>query len=100
MGRTVRQILPAPPSVYDQAYLAQLANAVNRYMIQRESLGELITARLILTDPPTLAPGTPQYPIALPDTRTLPTGTLYLLNPATAPAGTRFLTVVTPEDPQ
>ena len=98
MARSVRQTLPEPPPVYDQAYIAQLANAVNRYMIQRES-GELIAARVVLTNPPTIGAATPAYPEALPDASTLSTGTLYLIDPATAPAATRFLTVVTPQDP-
>jgi hypothetical protein len=98
MARIVRQTLPEPPAVYDQAYIAQLANAVNRYMIQRES-GELTAARLVLTSPPTIGAATAAYPNALPDARTLSTGTLYLIDPATAPAATRFLTVVTPQDP-
>jgi hypothetical protein len=100
MARAVRQVLPQPPPVYDQAYIAKLVEAVNRYIVQRESLGEMITARLIMTDPPLIASTLPAKPEEYPDTRTLPNGTLVLINPATAPAGTKFFTIVTEKDPQ
>jgi|SRR5215471_20613836 len=96
MARVVKQTLPAPPPVYDQTYIAQLTNAINRYMVQRESLGELITARVIMTDPPRVSasPGPGDYP----DTSQLPNGTVYLKDIPGTPKGTYFLTVVTPED--
>jgi hypothetical protein len=71
MARIVKQNLPQPPPQYDQEYVAQLANAVNRYMVQREAQGEVIAARFVMTDP-VMVPGD------LPDTSTLATGTQYL----------------------
>jgi hypothetical protein len=71
MARVVRQRLPEPPPQYDQEYIAQLAEAVNRYMVQREAQGELIAGRFIMTDPVNI-------PGDLPDTSTLATGTEYL----------------------
>jgi hypothetical protein len=94
MARIVKQNLPQPPPEYDQAYIAQLARAVNQYMIQRESASELIAARVILVDPPTVGTGPGTYP----DTSKLPTGTVYLKQVPGAPAGTYFLTVVKETD--
>jgi hypothetical protein len=71
VARIVKQNLPQPPPEYSQEYIAQLADAVNRYMIQREAQGEMIAARYIMTDPVSI-------PGDLPDTSTLPTGTEYL----------------------
>jgi hypothetical protein len=71
MARTVRQTLPKPPPIYDQGYIAQLADAVNEYMFQREALGEQISGRFVMTNPVSI-------PGDLPDTKTLATGTLYL----------------------
>jgi hypothetical protein len=96
MARIVKQNLPQPPPEYDQAYTAQLARAVNQYMIQRESAGEVIAARFIMTDPPYVG-GTPPV-TGYPDTKELPTGTLYLKQVPGAPAGTYFLTIVTEND--
>jgi len=94
MARVVRQTLPEAPPVYDQAYVAQLANAINRYMVQRESLGESIAARFIMTDLVRVGTGPDDYP----DTKQLATGTIYLKQVPGAPAGTYFLTVVTEGD--
>lgn len=99
MPRAVRQILPQPPPVYDQSYIAKLVQAVNRYIVQRESLGEQITARLIMVDPPVVSSVHPTPPGEYADTRTLPNGTLIMVDPATAPAGTKFFTIVTKKDP-
>jgi len=93
MARTVRQALPQPPPAYDQAYLAQLAEAINYYMFQREAPGELIAARFILVDP-LHVPGD-QATMA-----GLPTGMLVLKPFPGQPAGTYYLTVVTPQDPK
>ena len=71
MARSVRQLIPAPPDHYDQQYLSRLVDALNRYMFQRQALGELIAARFIMTDAPSI-------PDLFPDTTTLATGTLYL----------------------
>lgn len=98
MARVVKQTLPQPPPEYDQAYIAQLANAVNRYMIQRESLGEMVAARFIMTDPPRVVPGALATSPDFPNTIELPTGTIYLKQVPGAPAGTYFLTVVTKQD--
>jgi len=65
MARQVRQTLPDPPAQYDQQYIASLARAINNYMGQAQALGEVISARFIMTDTPT-------------DTVGLPVGTLYL----------------------
>jgi hypothetical protein len=71
MARTIRQALPQPPPAYDQAYLAQLADAINYYMFQREAPGDLTAARFICVDPITI-------PNTVPDTTGLPTGMLNL----------------------
>jgi len=91
MPRDVRQALPRPPTVYDQSYIAQLADAINRYMFQAQAPAEVIAARFICVDPL-------RIPGDLPDTVKLPTGMLYLKQVPGAPAGTYFLTVVTQED--
>lgn len=92
MSRTIRQTLPDPPPVYDQAYIAKLVNAVNNYMVQKEAQGELVTARLILTD-------TLRVPIDVPNVATLPTGTVYLVSTNNITTGMWLLTVVNPGDP-
>jgi len=97
MARVVKQTLPQPPAQYDQDYIAQLAEAVNRYMIQREAQGEMIAARFISTDMPIVDPagGVSAYP----NTSLLATGTLYLtLVPGGAP-GQYFVSVVKKADP-
>ena len=94
MPRQVRQTLPEPPPVYDQAYIARLADAVNRYMFQRDS-GEMIAAHFIVTDPIQIGAPTPP---GLPNTSGLPTGLVVLKQVPGAPAGTFFLTVVTESD--
>ena len=91
-GRQIRQKLPEAPPVYDQAYIAQLADAVNDYMVQATAPAEVIAARFICVDPVNV-------PNDIPDTSTLPTGMLYLKQVPGAPAGTYFLTIVTPQDP-
>jgi len=83
MARLVKQALPQPPAQYDQQYLAQLVDAVNRYMFQREALAELIAARFIMTDPPDTTVGSP-------------VGTCYLKNCATCG---QVLSVVQQGDP-
>lgn len=75
MPRTVKQTLPTPPPVYDQAYMAQLVAAVNRYMTQRD-VGEMIAARFIMTDVP-IVDASNTKPNEYPDTSQLPTGTIY-----------------------
>jgi hypothetical protein len=88
MARTVRQDLPSPPAIYDQAYIAQLAEAINRYMVQREAPAEVIAARFILVDPL-------EIPGDVPDTTGLPTGMLYLAKPpGWVTGGPYFLTIV------
>jgi hypothetical protein len=77
MARSLRQALPQPPPVYDQAYIAQLTDAINRYITAKESQGEEIAARFVMTDPVSV-------PGDLPDTSTLATGTLYLGQPMRA----------------
>lgn len=91
-GRPIRQRLPTAPATYDQIYIAQLADAVNDYMIQATAPAELVAARFICSNPVTV-------PDDMPDTSTLPTGTLYLKQVPGAPAGTYFLTIVTAQDP-
>jgi len=83
MPRQIKQTLPQPPAAYDQAYIAKLADAINRYMFQAQALGELTAARFIMTDPPTTTLGSP-------------VGTLYL---KTCPACGLVLTVVQESDP-
>lgn len=85
MARQVKQTLPQPPPVYDQEYIARLANAVNGYMFQAQALGEVVAARFIMTDQPTSPSG-------------LPNGTLYLVEYPVG-SGQYFLTVVQPTDP-
>lgn len=93
MARTVRQRLPDPPPTYDQAYIGKLAEAVNRYMLQREAPGEVIAARFILVDPL-------RVPTDIPDVSTLPTGMIYLAKPpGWATGDPYFLTIVTDQDP-
>jgi hypothetical protein len=92
MARIVKQSIPKPPPEYSQQHAAQMAEAVNRYMIQRESLGEEISGRFICTDPV-------RVPADQPTTAGLPTGTLYLKE-VVAGSGNYFLTVVMPGDPQ
>lgn len=88
-GRLIRQKLPQPPPVYDQAYLAKLADAVNAYMLQATAPSDVVAARFIWTDPV-------RIPEDLPDTSTLPTGTVYLLDLPGGSGGkpAYFLTVV------
>lgn len=94
MARQVRQTLPQAPAKYDQAYIAQLADAVNRYMYQREAPAEIIAARVVLTDPP-------QIPTTdWPGTSGLATGTLYLKQVPGGASTDLFLTVVKQGDPQ
>lgn len=91
-GRQIRQQLPKAPPTYNQEYISQLADAVNDYMIQATALGEVAAARFVCVAPITV-------PVDMPDVSTLPTGTFYLKQVPGAPAGTYFLTVVTPQDP-
>jgi len=95
MARVVKQTLPQPPPQYDQDYIAQLVEAVNRYMIQREAQGEMIAARFISTDMPIVAASTAG---AYPDTSLLPTGTLYLTQVPGGTPGQYFVTVVKKAD--
>ena len=103
MAHFIRQKLPTPPPVYDQAYIAKLAALVNLYMTERENAGELISPRFIMTDPPSIgAPSEVPAP-ELNSTAGLPTGTVYLKKVAgqeTNGAAPRFLTVVTEIDPK
>jgi len=102
MAHSIRQVMPAPPPVYDQAYIAKLADAVNRYMFEREAPSELVSARFIMTDPPSVGGAGEAPPADFASTAQLPTGTLYLRKiPGTETNATvpRFLTIVTKEDP-
>ena len=87
MAHTARQVLPNPPPVYDQAYIAKLVEAVNRYMVERES-GEVVAPRYICTDPV-------RIPDELPDTTGLPNGMFYLRKVGNY----WFWTVISKEDP-
>lgn len=80
MARVVQQPLPDPPQAYDQAYFFRLVNAVNLFMLQEtgQAKAESIAARFVCTAPPVVDP-TGQDPNSIPDTSTLPTGTLYLM---------------------
>lgn len=71
MARSVRQSLPKPPPEYDQAYISQLADAVNRYMFQAQAPAEVIAAHFIMTDPLHIPPD-------IPNTHDQPTGLIYL----------------------
>lgn len=93
MARIVKQTIPAPPGHYDQQYTARLVDAFNKFMFQ-QSQGESIAARFIATDTPIIGVSP-----NLPDTSTLPTGTLVLRSLPGAPAGTYYLTVVQETDP-
>jgi hypothetical protein len=77
-GRQIRQLLPKAPPAYDQDYIAQLADAVNDFMVQATAPAEVTAARFICTDP-VYVPSTD-----VPDTTTLETGTLYLGAPNAA----------------
>lgn len=85
MARQVKQTLPQPPPVYDQEYIARLANAVNSYMFQAQALGEVVAARFIMTDLPTTTVGAPN-------------GMLYLVEYPPG-SGQYFLSVVQETDP-
>jgi len=93
MARAIRQSLPKPPPTYDQAYMAQLADAVNRFMFQETAPGEIIAARFIVVQP-IHVPGDQAT------TAGLPTGTIILKPFPGQPAGTYYLTVVAPGDPK
>jgi hypothetical protein len=95
MPRQIKQTLPTPPPVYDQEYIARLADAVNRYMFQAQAPAEVTAARFVCTDVPVL----PELSTGGPDTRGLPTGAIYLAQVPGAPAGALFLTLVTESDP-
>jgi hypothetical protein len=79
MARVVKQSIPKPPPQYSQEHAAQMAEAINRYMIQRESLGEMPAGRFVLTDPVAI-------PGDLPNTSGLPNGMMYLTSPFEAVA--------------
>jgi len=98
MARAVKQNLPQPPPTYDQEYVAQLANAINRYMVQREAPGESIAARFISTDMPIVDKTPPTGVTAYPDTSQLPNGTLYLTAVPGGTAGQYFVSVVKKTD--
>ncbi|HEX4593998.1 MAG TPA: hypothetical protein VH157_06970 [Bryobacteraceae bacterium] len=91
MARAVRQSIPKAPAAYDQQHAAQTAEAFNRYMGQREALGETIAGRLICTD-------AVRVPADQATTAGLPVGTLYLKELPGNP-GVYFLTVVMDTDP-
>jgi hypothetical protein len=91
MARVLKQSLPKPPDHYDQAYISQLVDAVNRYMFQAQAQGETIVARLIMTDPPGPADSPPTG---------LPTGMVYLKQVPGGAPGDVFLTIVKDTDPQ
>jgi hypothetical protein len=91
-GRQIRQQLPKAPPEYDQNYISQLANAINQFMIEATAPAEMTAARFICTDPVYI-------PADMPDPTYLPTGMLYLKQVPGAPAGTYFVTIVTPQDP-
>jgi hypothetical protein len=92
MARSVRQSIPKAPAAYDQQHAAQTAAALDRYMVQREALGEVVAGRFILTDPI-------RIPADQATTAGLPLGTIYLKE-VTPGSGNYFLTVVTGSDPQ
>jgi hypothetical protein len=85
MARQVKQTLPQPPAVYDQEYIARLANAINSYMFQAQALGEVVAGRFIMTDQVTTTVGAV-------------VGTLYLVE-YPAGSGQHFLSVVKATDP-
>lgn len=102
-GRILRQQIPTPPPHYDQTYVSQLVSAVNDYMTQAASPGDVVAGRFILSDPTGLIvgdmnPSSPNYDprASLPNTSTLPTGTLYLTQVPGAAQGTYYLAVVLP----
>ena len=99
MARVLRQVLPKAPTEYDQNYISQLADAINRYIVQREAQAEVIAARFVATDVPSdvARAGPPAIPAD--DVSTLATGTLILRQvPGTSGDAGLFLTVVTPQD--
>lgn len=99
MARVLRQIIPKAPTEYDQNYIQALADAINRYIVQREAQAETIAARFVMTDVPAdvARPGPPA--IAADDVSTLATGTMILRQvPGTSGEAGLFLTVVTPQD--
>ena len=89
-GRLIRQKLPDPPPVYDQAYIAQLADAVNDYMVQATAPADVVAARFIMTAPV-------RIPEDVANTAMLPTGMLYLVDAPGAP-GKYYVAVVLTTD--
>ena len=99
MARTLRQVIPKAPPQYDQTYITQLADAINRYIFQREAQGEMIAARFVATNVPSTVPRTGPPAVPADDVHGLPTGTICLKHvPGTTGDGGLFLTVVTPQD--
>lgn len=103
MARLVRQPLPEPPAVYDQAYLAKLVNAVNQFMFQVTAQAEIVSASYICTAPVLVDP-TGQRPNSVPNTVGLPTGTFYIFprtlgtpDPPGTP-GAFYVSIVTEQD--
>lgn len=100
MARIIRQNLPDPPPVYDQAYISKLADAINRYMIQATAQAEVVAASYICTAPVIVDPRGVE-PGSVPNTAGLPNGTLYLY-PIAAPAsgqpGHFYVSIVTEND--
>jgi len=78
MARVLRQVIPKAPTEYDQNYISQLADAINRYIVQREAQAEVIAARFVMTDVPSEEPRTGPPAVLPDDIGTLSTGTLVL----------------------
>jgi len=101
-GRQIRQQLPKPPPHYDETYIARLTDAVNSYMFSAQAPAEVAAARFICVAPVIVDP-TGSIAGSIPDTSTLPTGTLYMFLNQAGAAGTpgRFLiSIVTKDDTQ
>ena len=100
MPRVVRQPLPDPPPVYDQAYLFRVVNALNIFMMQITAPAEWTAASYICTSAVLVDPTGVLSPVL--DTSGLPTGTLYLYPAGQAPGphgeGRYYVSIVTESD--
>jgi hypothetical protein len=99
MARVVRQPLPDPPAVYDQAYFFRVINALNIFMLQSTAPAEWIAASYICTSPVIVDP-TGTIPNSVPDTSSLPNGMLYLYKaaPPVGEPGAFYVSIVTEHD--